>query len=112
MILTITGDARGSCGALDTDETTVTVVEAPQIEHRRPRPGRRRHADPFDAALVGDLDVGGATFAWDFGDGTTATGPTVTHAFAEPAPPRSSSAPSSPAPAKAAARSRPGGSSR
>ena len=32
VVLTITGDARGACGALDTAETTVTVVEAPRIE--------------------------------------------------------------------------------
>ena len=36
----------------------------------------------FDAALVGDADVRGASFEWDFGDGATATGPTVEHAFA------------------------------
>ena len=51
---------------------------------RRPRPRGRGRRRRFDAALVGDLDVRGATFAWDFGDGATATGPTVRHAFAEP----------------------------
>ena len=84
VTLTITGDARGSCGALDTAETTVTVIEAPRIEIVGPDRVAASGEVHFDAALVGDLDVRGAEFAWDFGDGATATGPTVTHAFAEP----------------------------
>jgi PKD repeat protein len=86
VLLTITGDARGACGALATDETTVTVVEAPRIEIVAPDRVAAGADVDFDAALVGDLDVRGATFDWDFGDGTTATGPTVRHAFAEPGP--------------------------
>ena len=65
-------------------ETTVTVVEAPRIEIVGPDRVAAGADVDFDAALVGDLDVGGATFAWDFGDGATATGPTVRHAFADP----------------------------
>ena len=84
VTLTITGDARGACGALDTDETTVTVVEAPRIEIIGPDRVAAGAAVAFDAALVGDADVRGAAFSWDFGDGATATGPTVEHAFAEP----------------------------
>ena len=84
VTLTITGDARGSCGALDTAETTVTVVEAPRIEIVGPDRVAAGAGVDFDAALVGDLDVRGAEFAWDFGDGATAAGPTVEHAFAEP----------------------------
>ena len=84
VLLTITGDARGACGALATDETTVAVTEAPRIEIIGPDRVAAGAEVDFDAALVGDLDVRGASFSWDFGDGTTGTGPTVRHAFAEP----------------------------
>jgi PKD repeat protein len=84
VTLTITGDARGACGALDTAETTVSVVEAPRIAIVGP--DRVAAATPvsFDAALVGEVDLRDARFAWDFGDGGTATGATVSHTFAEP----------------------------
>jgi glucose/arabinose dehydrogenase len=36
----------------------------------------------FDASRSSDLDGGALTYAWDFGDGTGATGVTVTHAYA------------------------------
>lgn len=81
VTLTITGDARGSCSALDTDETTVEVAPAPQISIVGPDRVADDSPTSFDAALVGDLDVKGASFAWDFGDGTTAAGPIVAHAF-------------------------------
>ncbi len=84
VTLTITGDARGSCGALDTDETTVNVIAAPQISIVGPDRVAEGVPTAFDAALVGDVDVEGASFTWDFGDGASATGPTVTHAFAGP----------------------------
>jgi len=84
VTLTITGDARGACGALDTDETTVAVVEAPRIEIVGPERVAADATVSFDAALAGDTDVRGAAFDWDFGDGVTATGPTVEHAFAAP----------------------------
>jgi PKD repeat protein len=84
VTLTIAGDARGACGALDTDETTVTVVEAPRVEIVGPDRAAAGAAVRFEAALAGDADVRGAEFSWDFGDGATGSGPTVEHAFAEP----------------------------
>ncbi len=84
VVLTITGDARGACGALDTAETTVTVVESPRIEIVGPDRAAAATPIDFEAALVGAGDTGGASFDWDFGDGATATGPSVAHAFAEP----------------------------
>ena len=110
VTLTITGDARGSCGALDTAETTVTVVEAPSIEIVGPDRVAAGADVTYDAALVGDLDVRGAEFTWDFGDGATATGPTVRHAFAEPGTHDVTLKRCCPAPTKGAAASRPGGS--
>lgn len=82
VTLTITGDARGSCGALDTAETTVTVVEAPKIDILGPDRTALAAPTRFEARLSGQGDLDGASYAWDFGDGATATGPTAEHAFA------------------------------
>lgn len=82
VTLTITGDARGACGALDTDETTVEVIEAPRLALDGPDRVAAGASAAYAASLAGDADTAGASFAWDFGDGTTATGPNVSHAFA------------------------------
>ena len=87
VTLTITGDARGSCGALDTDETTVTVVEAPRLELQGPERVAAGTSVAYAASLAGDVDLAGAIFAWDFGDGGTATGANVSHVFAAPGSP-------------------------
>ena len=75
VTLTITGDARGSCGALDTDDTLVTVVEAPRIDIAGPDRAAAATPTRFEARLSGQGDLSGASFAWDFGGGATATGP-------------------------------------
>ena len=36
----------------------------------------------FDASATTDAEAGTITFAWEFGDGTTASGPQVTHSYA------------------------------
>ena len=38
----------------------------------------------FDGTTSSDADGDSLTFAWDFGDGTTGTGPTPTHVYADP----------------------------
>ncbi len=84
VVLTITGDARGACSALDTDETTVNVVEAPRVVIE----GADRVAigvdERYEAAILGPVAQEGATFAWRFSDGAVAEGAAVSHAFAEP----------------------------
>jgi PKD repeat protein len=84
VTLTITGDARGACGALDTDETTIEVVESPRIEIVGPERAAAGAAARFEAALAGEADAEDAAFDWDFGDGATATGRAVEHGFATP----------------------------
>ena len=84
VTLTITGDARGSCGALDTDETTVDRRRGAAHRDRRPGPGRRRRRDRASTRRSPATPTCAApSFDWDFGDGATATGPTVEHAFAD-----------------------------
>ena len=62
----------------------MTVIEAPRVEIVGP--DRTADATPtrFRARLSGEGDLAGARFDWDFGDGATATGQEVAHAFAEP----------------------------
>ena len=58
VTLTITGDARGACGALDTAETIVTVVEAPRVEIVGPDRAAAATPDPLPgAALTGEGDL-------------------------------------------------------
>ena len=114
VTLTITGDARGSCGALDTDETTVTVVEAPRHRDRRARTGSPpAPASPTTRRWPATSTCAAPIFAWDFGDGATATGADGRARLrrARRAGP-SRCARSCPAPTRAAARSRRAGSSR
>ncbi|HET9070252.1 MAG TPA: PKD domain-containing protein, partial [Amaricoccus sp.] len=88
VTLTITGDARGSCGALDTDRTTVSVIEAPRVEIVGPDRAADRTPLRFRARLSGEGDLSGASFDWDFGatetGRATASGEEVGHEFPEP----------------------------
>lgn len=84
VILTITGDSRGSCNPLDTDETRVTVVEAPRVSIDGP--GRVAIGIPVTWRAVASsvAGAGEAVFAWQLPGVPASTGPTVTHSFAEP----------------------------
>ena len=62
----------------------MTVVEAPRIDIAGPDRAAAATPTRFEARLSGQGDLSGASFAWDFGGGATATGPSVEHAFAEP----------------------------
>ena len=83
VVLTATTDQSGRCPNSSSGETSVKVVEAPSV----------RIAAPDSVAVGAEavLDGSGSTvasgrvtgWAWDFGDGTTAQGPVVRHAFAK-----------------------------
>jgi PKD repeat protein len=83
VTLTITGDARGACGSLDTDTTTVTVVESPRLDIRTPERAAAGAPVAFEAVLP---DAADARFEWEFDDGSRAQGAWVEHVFAEPGP--------------------------
>ncbi|MGF1500966.1 MAG: PKD domain-containing protein, partial [Paracoccaceae bacterium] len=84
--LRITGDTLGSCDTVDTDETTVTVIEAPRV--RVDGPARVATGQPAtwraDFAGAGGTDAGDVTFLWDYGTGETDFGEEVSYAFIEP----------------------------
>jgi len=80
-----------------TDSTTKVVTENKSIDpgqtesavdetviagfSRSPREASPGDAVTFDGSLSTDLDGSIQTYDWDFGDGTTATGETVTHTY-------------------------------
>jgi PKD repeat protein len=83
VVLTITGDALGSCSAVHSDEILVTIVDAPRLEIEGP--GRVATGTParWRAALTGPTASDDARFEWSFGAGATAEGREVEHAFPE-----------------------------
>ncbi|MFB6172857.1 MAG: PKD domain-containing protein [Haloarculaceae archaeon] len=83
----VTLDVRDTVGHSDHDTTNVTVLdadtEAPVADAGPARSAVATRAVTLSAAGSTD-DVGIASYEWDFGDGETATGETVAHAFASP----------------------------
>ena len=75
--------AEKSDGSTAETSTTVTVDgTAPTADAGSDRTTGVDDALSFDGTASGD-DVGVASYEWQFGDGTTATGPTPQHAFAD-----------------------------
>lgn len=84
VVLTITGDSGGSCNPLDTDETKVTVSEAPRVSIDGP--ARVAIGVPVTwRGVASDVaGAGAAAFEWRMPDGQVSQGPTATHSFTEP----------------------------
>lgn len=82
--LSILGDVLGNCDNSDTDELTVTIMPGPTAQIDSP------DAVPVGAPLTFDASastspLGSMTsWQWDFGDGTSGEGQTVTHTYVEP----------------------------
>jgi len=83
VVLTITGDSQEQCAAVDTDETRVTVLPAPELAIAGPGRVAAGVAATFSARVNG-AEPDGARLTWDLGDGTTAQGAQIEHVFAEP----------------------------
>ena len=82
---TVTLTVTDAAGNTDTDSLVVTVADT---THPTAAAGRNRTvgedtAVTFDGSASSD-NVAIDSYEWDFGDGTTATGQTSTHTFAEP----------------------------
>ena len=87
VMLNIEGDRAGQCDNTGTDELTVRVVEAPVAKIVGPSAVAVDARATFDASR----SPSGATgqiqrWRWDFGDGATAEGPTVEHAYGKAGP--------------------------
>jgi PKD repeat protein len=81
---TVTMAVFDDSGSTATASRTVTIIDRPPVAVLRGPGAATIAGDPvgFDASGSSDPDGSIAGYAWDFGDGATATGPTVTHSFA------------------------------
>ncbi len=82
--LTVTGDQVGSCDNTDNDETAVTVLTSPVARIAAAERVPVATATTFDGAESSGEGASIVAWAWDFGDGSSATGERVNHSFASP----------------------------
>ncbi len=82
--LQIEGDNLGLCSPVSSDDLVVTVLSAPRAVIEAPKAAAVGEDIVFDgqSSYIDEAQVTG--HQWDFGDGATATGAMVRHAFAEP----------------------------
>ena len=89
---TVTLTVTDTCGATDSDDFTLEIAAPdPCAENAAPNAGV---SGPGSAPILTSVSFSGSTsfdpdgnldtYEWDFGDGVTATGASVNHAFAEP----------------------------
>ncbi|HEY3832966.1 MAG TPA: PKD domain-containing protein [Acidimicrobiia bacterium] len=81
---TVTLTVIDNGGATGTTSQSLTVADAPPVASFIG--GCTGLACSFDASGSSDPDGGTLTYAWNFGDGNTATGPTTTHTYTTPGP--------------------------
>ncbi|WP_368073651.1 PKD domain-containing protein [Tateyamaria omphalii] len=84
--LTVRDDSGAACDT-GQDNLTVLVNTAPQIDagpNRTTPVGAAHDVLVIDASGASDADGHSVTVDWDFGDGTTATGAILRHAYAAP----------------------------
>ena len=81
VTLTVTDDA----GDTGTDSSTATIGlgnQPPVADANGPYSGTVGDAITFDGTGSNDQDGSIASYSWDFGDGSTGSGPSPTHAYA------------------------------
>jgi PKD repeat protein len=70
-------------GLVDADEAAPSTNEPPVADANGPYTGDEGSLIEFDGSGSSDPDGTIDSYDWDFGDGTSATGETVTHAYAQ-----------------------------
>lgn len=84
VFLTIEGEKAGICSATSTDEVEVKIIEGPVAVIAAPSAVPIDESVTFDGSASHMADGKITAYEWDFGDGTTASGTTATHRYAEP----------------------------
>lgn len=79
--LTISGDRIGTCNNTDTDETQVTIYEAPTAAFTCPQRVEKGKTILFNANGSGAGSANIVDYRWDMGDGSVKQGPAVRHAY-------------------------------
>ncbi|HET7717748.1 MAG TPA: PKD domain-containing protein, partial [Bauldia sp.] len=82
--LTIEGEKAGICSAVSTDEVEVRIIEGPVAVIEAPSAVPITSTVNFDGSASHMAEGRITSYAWDFGDGSSASGPTVAHRYAEP----------------------------
>ena len=77
-ILPVLGLLIGGCSLIRPNQAPLAVVDATIVEGYAPLEVR------FDGGRTTDPDGDALSYAWDFGDGTQASGSTATHTYAQP----------------------------
>ncbi|WP_119462357.1 PKD domain-containing protein [Rhodospirillaceae bacterium SYSU D60014] len=81
VVLTIEGDQVGQCANTNSNEMIVRVVEAPIPRILAPAGIAVGDAAAFDASSSTTTSGRIVAWEWDFGDGSSAEGPSVRHAY-------------------------------
>lgn len=83
VFLTIEGEKAGICDSVSSDEIKVTIVEGPVGVIDAPAAVPITEDVTFDASQSYMADGAITDWQWDFGDGETASGVTVSHRYAK-----------------------------
>lgn len=84
VTLQIEGDNLGLCSPVSTDDLTVTVLDAPVAVITAKASAAVGEDVEFDSLKSTSKSAPISAYVWDFGDGTSASGNTVRHAYDEP----------------------------
>lgn len=83
VVLTITGDLRSDCDNTNTDELLVTVHDAPFATITCPAVAAVNQSVTFDGSSSLSTAAPIQTYQWEFGDGSSAAGRSVTHLYSQ-----------------------------